>query len=172
MTDGRFENVVGAVALGLSDGLLRASQRGAPESCPSAAIALAGHIPGLSIKQLSRALRLSHPAAVRLVDRLVDHGLIVREKSEDDGRTVALFLTIRGKEVYASVLGARRSYLKGVLEVLSAEERALYLDLNSKILSRMISGEEQALSVCRLCEVEACVDCPVEEMVTLIQQNG
>lgn len=171
MTVDRSGNVLGALAVGLGDGLTRAAQRDVPESCPAAAIALAGHLPGLSIRQLSRALRLSHSATVRLVDRLADQGFVTRGRSTGDGRTAALMLTDRGAEVYTSVLGARRQYLEEVLSVLSPEERALYTDLTAKLLSQMIEKGENPLSVCRLCDVDACSDCPVEGQVLAAEQR-
>ena len=65
MSNYKAENVVGAMALMLSDALLTASQKEAAANISAAAITLIGHVPGLSIDELSQGLNLSHPGAVR-----------------------------------------------------------------------------------------------------------
>lgn len=170
MIDRKLENTVGALAIALTDGLLNAAQSPAPESIPAAAIALIGHAPGLTIRDLSSSLGMSHPGAVRLVDRLVRNNVALRSKSPSDGRTVSLNLTDHGKKLYGTVLGNRESSLTNALSSLNKRERELLQSLTEKLLRHVLSDEAHAFRVCRLCDVDVCADCPVEAEIT--QREG
>ena len=63
-----------------------------------AALIVIGYAAGLSNDMLRRIVGLSHPGAVRLVDKLVSDGLVERGPGRD-GRQVALQLTKRGRRV-------------------------------------------------------------------------
>ncbi|QQP93827.1 MarR family transcriptional regulator (plasmid) [Skermanella sp. TT6] len=161
MTNDRTANIVGALALAVVDTLLREAQAAAPEPGPAAAaISLLAHDPGMSIDRLRRALGLSHPGAVRLVDRLVADGAVVREVSDRDRRAVALHLTEAGRRTCANIRGARLHSLTKVLDLLDADERATLGMLTEKLLRGLVGTEDQAYSVCRLCDESVCADCP------------
>lgn len=173
MADPRTENIVGALALALVDTLQREVQAQAPEPGPAAAaIALIGHVPGLSIERLRKALALSHPGTVRLVDRLVEDGVVFRAPSETDRRTVALRLTPRGDAADAAILRARRSSLSAALDVLSPEEATTLCGLAEKMLRGLISHEDHAYRTCRLCEYRVCERCPVEAELLARSDGG
>jgi DNA-binding MarR family transcriptional regulator len=156
MTD-RTANIVGALALALADSLLREAQDEAPEQGPAAAaISLLRHEPGMSIDRLRRALRLSHPGAVRLVDRLAADGLVVREISERDRRAVALKLTETGLETCTKIRASRLGSLARALDVLDEEERATLGRLAEKMLRGLVESVDHAYTVCRLCDETAC----------------
>jgi DNA-binding MarR family transcriptional regulator len=163
MENAKTENVVGALVLALSDAMLRDTQGQAPEPGPAAAaITLLGHEPGMPIERLRRALRLSHPGAVRLVDRLVADGLVARHPSTSDRRAVALHLTDAGERSSAAILGARQERLARALDTLDAPERETFGRLTEKLLGGLIQDLDHAYSVCRLCDSAACTDCPVD----------
>ena len=161
MKQQRVENIVGALSLALSDDVLRATQAYAPASAPSAAIALVGHMPGMTINHMRGALGLSHPGTVRLVDRLVRDDLIQRSRSESDGRAVALTLTETGEEVCGRILSARQDTLSKAIASLNAEEREMLGRLAETMLRGILKNEEHAIEVCRLCDPAICTDCPV-----------
>jgi len=164
MKEHKIENVVGALALALSDPLHVDTQAQAPEPGPAAAaIALIGHEPGLAIEQLRRALRLSHPGAVRLVDRLAKDGLVERQASSEDRRAVALHLTHAGEASFAAILDARQKSIACALKSLSGEEREIFGRLAEKLLGSLIQNVDKAYQVCRLCDRKSCDACPVEE---------
>jgi DNA-binding MarR family transcriptional regulator len=168
MDDARTENVVGALALALSDALLRDAQDQAPEPGPAAAaIALLGHEPGMAIERLRRALGLSHPGAVRLVDRLVADGLVVRRPSPNDRRAVALYLTDAGRERCRAIQGARQRSLARALAALAPAEREALGLLAGKLLGALVENLDQAYSVCRLCDPGVCSECPVDAALQL-----
>ncbi|WP_174236533.1 MarR family winged helix-turn-helix transcriptional regulator [Stutzerimonas nosocomialis] len=158
----KIENMVGALALALSDGVLQSTQNQAPEAGPAAAaIALLGHEPGMTIERLRRALRLSHPGAVRLVDRLVAEGVVERRPSATDRRAVALHLTEAGRANCEAVLAVRQDHIAHALETLSPIELETLGLLTEKLLRGLVRDLDQAYSVCRLCDPGVCTNCPV-----------
>lgn len=170
MKSKRPENVVGALVLGLADALYREAENQAPESGQAAAvIALLRHEPGMPIELLRRALGLSHPGTVRLVDRLVASALVHRRPNPNDGRAVALYLTDAGEKSCSAILAARFRQVSRVLDTLEPDERATYERLSEKLLTAFIRDLDHAYSVCRLCDAQVCKDCPV---VCALERKG
>jgi len=163
MTTARTANLLGAVTLGMTDAL-RAACFGALEHGGETAAALAtiGLEPGLTNQRLSRILGLSHPGVVRLVDKLVAEGAVERRSHRDDARAVALHLTAAGQDCRARLLARRRHALVSVIERLSRREQAQLAALLEKILLELPRDEMHAHAICRLCEEQACKNCPVE----------
>ena len=167
----RTANVLGALALGLADEIRAASERQAREGGPApAAVTLIGHDPGLSIDRLRRALGLSHPGAVRLVDRLAADGLVERRPSARDGRAVALVLTRDGERQRDAILAERHGRLLAALQLLNRRERVQLDWLAARLLSAFVRDDGHAYAVCRLCDEKACLECPVD--AALRSRNG
>lgn len=163
MRERKIENVVGALALAVSDSMHFGTQDKAPEPGPAAsAITLLHHEPGLTIEQLRRALRLSHPGTVRLVDRLTKDGLVERRASAEDRRAVALHLTDDGEASCTAILMARRTSIACALQSLDQGERAALGRLAEKVLGGLIHNENDAYQICRLCDRLSCKACPVD----------
>ncbi|MYZ43334.1 MarR family winged helix-turn-helix transcriptional regulator [Schauerella aestuarii] len=162
MNDEKLVNIFGALALAVADDLLAEAQTEAPEAGPAAAaISLLRHEPGMSIDQLRRGLPLSHPGTVRLVDRLAEDGLVMRQTSERDRRAVALSLTQAGESACSKIRAARGESVGRALSALNAKERATFGVLVEKMLSTLVRGEDHCYAVCRLCDETACKECPV-----------
>jgi MarR family transcriptional regulator, negative regulator of the multidrug operon emrRAB len=105
-------NLLGALALAVSDGIGEATEGqadGLARSEPAALVTLA-HYPGQSVAALAGTLGLTHSGAVRLADRLVAAGW-ARRVSAGPGRTLALYLTESGR-LGASRVVARRQGLR------------------------------------------------------------
>lgn len=169
MNDMKLENIVGALSLAISDAIHQGTQQEAPEVGPAAAaLALLGHEPGMSIERLRRALRLSHPGAVRLVDRLVSQGVVERRPAETDRRTVALYLTCEGNTSCAALLAVRHERIARALEVLDPDEREILGRITEKLLRSVVQDLDQAYSVCRLCDPASCTNCPVTDAVDAV----
>ncbi len=82
----RLINLLGALATGVADRVRGAALDGTTFGGETAAaLVVVGHTPGLSINQLGRVLRLSHPGTVRLVDRLANAGHVARSLAPHDG---------------------------------------------------------------------------------------
>jgi MarR family transcriptional regulator, negative regulator of the multidrug operon emrRAB len=165
--DPALSNVVATVALSLTDRIHQATERAAGRGgqAPAALVALREFLGEGTIDQLRQALALSHSAAVRLVDRLVADGYVVRAEGRGDGRTVALVLTPAGRSAAARILAARRTAVEESLARLDEGERRNLQASLGKLLAAITESRlaERAAGrppdvgwMCRLCDFKAC----------------
>lgn len=156
-------NVLGAFAQAVTDSIEESIAKGLDQSRTSAAalVHLAKY-PDETIEALRRPLALSHPGCVRLVDRLEKRRLLSRGEGEDR-RTRALRVTPAGRAAAKRVLGRRQAALSRALATLTASERDTLGRLAGKVLATLVRDEPHALSICRICDYDACPDteCPV-----------
>jgi len=161
----RTANLLGALALAVSDRLVEAV-RFHPNQTDTAAAALhlIGAYGGCSNSELSQALRLSHPATVRLVDRLEEAGH-VRAEPGRDRRSTALHLTASGRNLVRSTGQRRASVLIDVAAALSAAQRSQFDALSEVLLSVMTTSAVEGTAICRLCNDADCPpqSCPVHQ---------
>ena len=163
MANPRSENIFGALALALSDDIVRASSGAAPEGGPAAsAIVLLGHEPGMSIAELAVGVGLTHPGAVRLVDRLVGDGMIERRAGNEDGRVRSLHLTDGGRSACQTILAARSGVIAKAVGRLTSDEVEQLERLSERLLRGLLIDDRHALRVCRLCDYGSCTRCPVD----------
>ncbi len=80
--------------------------------------------PGGSLSEAAERVGLSLPAMSRLIDGLVDRGLLTREDSAADRRRVALRITDSGRELVRTARQGALTRLSETLESLSGDERA------------------------------------------------
>lgn len=155
-----LENLLGALALSVTDVMSEAAE---PGGQLAEALVLVALRPGLSIKRLAERLRLSHPGAVRLVDRLEAAGWAARSPAADR-RAVCLTLTEAGLRELERLRNVRASRLAWVAEVLSPDERQALAPIVEKLLRRLTTDLIAAYANCRLCDTPACEarGCPVE----------
>lgn len=158
----RIANLLGATVLGLHDELAEIVEKrsGRSGEAPAALTAL-GHQPGLSNDALSRLLGLTHTGTVRLIDRLIDDGLVERRIAAHDRRGVALFLTEAGETVRRQILADRESAFAPLLSHLSAREQESLARLLGKLLTAVSRDDTHKLRICRLCDSSVCRDCPI-----------
>jgi DNA-binding MarR family transcriptional regulator len=77
----------------------------------------------ISLVELNRHVLLSQPAMSRMVDRLVERGLIRRERAVEDGRSIRLSLSPAGAEAQRRVgLGHGLEVARVVSSRLSRED--------------------------------------------------
>jgi DNA-binding MarR family transcriptional regulator len=161
----RTANLLGALACEVAD-RLRRDLRHHPNETDSAAAALniIGFYQGCSNARLSRALRLSHPATVRLVDKLELAGL-VESRTGDDRRSVSLHLTSAGKSRLSQILSERCAALEEVIGGLTRAERRQLDALAERLLHKLTTSTDAADYICRLCDEIACPPdrCPVHQ---------
>ncbi len=159
----RDMNIVGALALAIADSIALATDNIVAERGPAAAaLMLAAHLPGMSIDTLRTGVALSHPGAVRLVDRLETAGLIERRTSDEDGRRVALHLTAAGEAAAAAIARGRQSAVARALALLPAAEQAAFAQTCETLLAALVTSNSEALRICRLCNEQVCSACPVD----------
>ena len=157
----RRDNMLGAFVLSVSDRLRRETEEsiGHTGASPAALIMIA-QFPGRSIEFLRQAIDLSHPATVRVVDRLVEQGL-VRRRAGGGGPAVALTATAAGKRQARRILQVRQNVIADSLPKLSREESDALVAILEKALGHL-SGSP-GTTHCRLCDMKRCPrsDCPV-----------
>jgi MarR family transcriptional repressor of emrRAB len=161
----RTANLLGALAGEVSNRLERLLKHH-PNQTDSAAAALntIALYEGCSNTQLSRTLRLSHPATVRLVDKLEAEGAVER-RDADDKRAVALYLTRRGRARAKDLLVSRCEALRDIVNPLSIREREQLSRLLEKLLRPLVTIPQDGDYICRLCDSVACPpnNCPVHQ---------
>ena len=68
----------------------------------------------LKLSELHSLLLVEKSTTTRLVDPLVRHGLVVREKAEDDCRAINLRLTPKGEEAHRQVCRCMDGFVQSV----------------------------------------------------------
>lgn len=162
MNPQRIVNLVGAMALSLTDEIATRTEALTPRDEPAAAIAIIGRSPAVTIRALSVDLGRSHAATVRLVDRLAADQLVVRRKSPLDGRAVELRLTADGELVHQRILAARHDRLGEILAALTETDRTYLGSIAEKVLVAIATGNRMTGKMCRLCDAEQCRTCPID----------
>ncbi|MBA5776397.1 winged helix-turn-helix transcriptional regulator [Stappia sp. F7233] len=160
------ENILGALALAVADRLNRLAEEGSGCS-QGGAIALTqiGQRDRPAIEDLRACLDVdTHSAATRVVARLEADDLVAKTKDPKDGRYAHLMLTEKGKRLQETVLAEREHFLRGVLDILSEEERQTFEALVFKLLSGLPFDVRACDRTCRLCDTRVCSgdDCPVQ----------
>jgi MarR family transcriptional repressor of emrRAB len=159
----RTANLLGATAVVVADAMRASTEEvtGLGGAVPGALVTIHA-FRGQSIEELRRALGLSQPGAVRLVDRLSAEGWVERRPGPD-ARAVALVLTPIGRRVARRLLDERAGALARLLEPLSAAQREeLTGGLEALLHARGREGRDPR-HVCRLCERAVCERCPVAQ---------
>lgn len=160
MTD-RLANLLGAVGLAVADRIEATAREVLSRAGETpAALVVIGYGQGPSNDQLRRILGLSHPGAVRLVDRLVGDGLVERRVGRDK-RAIALHLTERGMTLRETLLEGRLAAMRPLLTRYSDAEGQALTDLLEKLLSSIATTHLERCTVCRLCDNRVCTDCPI-----------
>ena len=157
-------NVIGTLALTVVDridiGTARVARHGA--NAPAALVTLLWY-PDRPIAFLADRLRITHPGAVQLVDRLERDALVERIPGAD-GRTKLLALTRRGEQVALDVLAERRGVLDRAVATLDDSQVRAVADAVGTMLEALTDDLLTSEYMCRICDELACPDrrCPVE----------
>lgn len=165
-SDEHLVNIVGALALAVSDAVESATDEASEQTgaTPAALVSLLDLLAGHSVDDLRRAVDVTHSGGVRLIDRLVRDDLAER-RAGADARSVAIVLTTRGKRLARRTQAARLSAVTDVLDVLDDRERADLTAITEKLIGAVVSrrledrsgGEEpRGGYLCRLCDPVAC----------------
>jgi MarR family transcriptional repressor of emrRAB len=165
MDGDRLANLLGVTALAAADRLRGAAVDGLglAGSAPAALVHLQAW-PGEPLEALRRALGISQPATVRLVDQLAASGHVER-RSGPDRRTRALHLTPSGERAADALLTRRAKPLHELLGALSPAEQAALEPLLERLVAALADDRPGAVHACRLCDRRACTrdrGCPLE----------
>lgn len=165
MNDAQLSNLLGALALALSDAQDAAarSASGLGSSACSALVVLSFY-PGTPIRTLADILGLTHSVVVRLTEDLAIRGLVEREAGSKDKRQVHVRLSPSGAQAAEAILEARRTTLGAVLRQVPKEAHPALGDAVSHMLVALTQSRAAADHICRLCDEDACPQdrCPVE----------
>jgi MarR family transcriptional repressor of emrRAB len=157
----RTANLLGVVGLAIADRIEATARNILSHAGETpAALVVIGYGLGPSNEQLRRILGLSHPGAVRLVDRLVADGLVERSKGRDN-RAIALYLTDAGHVLRQDVLKGRLAAIRPLLQPLTEDERETLALLVHKMLAALPTTDLERCHLCRLCDDSVCTDCPI-----------
>ena len=157
-------NVLAAWALDAHDALAAAAGDLGLDQRQLAALTLVGEYEGCSIDWLRRRVGLSHPGAVRLVDRLERDRFVRRSRA--GGREVGLSLTPQAQRVLERWHAAREAAIEGLLAGLDPGQRAALAETLAVAIARRHRSRPQADALCRTCDWPACGDdCPVDRSV-------
>jgi len=77
---------------------------------------------------LSQLLSVAMPTMTAMIDRLIQIGLVKRERDERDRRVVLVRLTPEGKKVIDTLMVIRRQEIEKLLQALTHEEVNLFLN--------------------------------------------
>jgi DNA-binding MarR family transcriptional regulator len=119
--------------------------------------------PGRSIGFLAHRLRISHPGAVQLVDRLAASDLVQRVPAPD-GRSRSLELTEQGERIAEAVLRQRMLVLETATAALDDRACRRLAEVMEQMLEALTDDLLTSEFMCRMCDELACPDdrCPVE----------
>lgn len=153
-------NVIGAWSLAVADAIQRSTEAvaGIAGAAPAALVAVAAD-PDMSIDELRRVLDLTHPGAVRLVDRLEGRGWIERRPGR--GRTVHLRLSAHGHDIHRQLLEARHEAIAALTKTLDPAALRCIAQLVAPSLTAASTDTDRLRHLCRLCRRSDCDPCPV-----------
>ncbi len=89
------------------------------------------------MSQISEYVNSSMSTATGIVERLVQRGYLVRERSEADRRIVLVTLTEQGKAFVAELKRLAFSYIRAALGALTAAEQKSLLNIVTKIVGAL-----------------------------------
>ncbi len=119
--------------------------------------------PNCSIRHLAEGLSVSHPAAVKLVERLVRKELITRQESSQDRRVVELALSPRGANCVAQVREARARLMEEIVADMPPEATdQLSLGLHAFVCAA-VKDRATAQTICLHCGLEHVPECLVQQ---------
>jgi DNA-binding MarR family transcriptional regulator len=107
---------------------------------------------------LQFALGLSQPASVRLVDRLVEAGVVARRRRAGD-RRVWLRLTAKGRRAAGSLLDREREPVEAALRYALPDRADLsrFVAALDQVAMAVLGDTTDPARFCRACDVAACL---------------
>ena len=154
-------NLLGVVGLAVADRIEESAREILKHVGETpAALVVIGYDLGPTNDQLRTVLGLSHSGTVRLVDRLVKDGLVVRRQGSSK-REIALYPTKKGKLLREQILAERLNSIRPLLDPLTNQERETLDQLLHKVLASMETTDMERRTLCRLCDNRVCENCPI-----------
>ena len=92
--------------------------------------------------ELVRHLPVDPARISRLVNTLVDGGLLIRRRTREDRRIVMLRLSDRGRELISSMMEDLTRYNASLIDGIGADELQVFLHVTSQIIANLDAMEE------------------------------
>ena len=92
--------------------------------------------------ELGRLLPVDPARISRLVNDLVDKGLLRRRRTREDRRIVMLRLSEEGRELTSRIIGMLRGYSTRLTEGVGADEMQVFLRVADQIIANLDAMEE------------------------------
>jgi DNA-binding MarR family transcriptional regulator len=109
------------------------------------------HPDNKNVTSIARRLQVAQPTATRVVNSLVERGLVERERCEADRRKIKLSLTDRGREITRDINEISQTLIEAVGELSDGRQKELNQDL-VKIAGRLQSqGHISIALTCQYC---------------------
>lgn len=86
-----------------------------------------------TMNELATEMRLHGTTLTRMVDSLVEKGLVARRQDTGDRRVVRVSLSRRGREIAGRLQGAKREFFAAAFAALSDDERDAILKAMRKL---------------------------------------
>jgi MarR family transcriptional regulator, organic hydroperoxide resistance regulator len=83
--------------------------------------------PAVSQIALANELSMDRASMMAIVDRLEERGLVVRKRSAEDGRRQELYVTAKGRKVFAQAKTAIQDHEKWIMTKFSKAELAAFV---------------------------------------------
>ncbi len=99
------------------------------------------HKPGSSQQQISDRLLVVKSNTSAIINKLIDRGLIQRQKNASDGRQYDLYLTAAGEQQLQQSMGVQIEVIQAMTAVMSDEE----IQANLEIMERVYHSLDQLL---------------------------
>ena len=93
-----------------------------------------------SMSELSNRLKITPGVTTRMVDRLLEKGLVERERDQVDRRMVRVSPSKRGREYAEKMAGYYREKIKAIFRGVSMDEREEFLMFLQKINQQLEEG--------------------------------
>lgn len=93
--------------------------------------------PGCSLQQLADDMEILKPAASKVLQKLIQSDLVVKESDVHDARRYCLSLSQRGEDVFMSLKSAAQSQDQEILGHFTEEERTQMFLLMEKLLQKV-----------------------------------
>lgn len=104
-----------------------------------------------SVGDMAQGLGTTHPAVVKLVDRLRKKGLVERTESEIDRRVSLVELTEGGRELVGKILSKRTEALARALESMEQKHLEDVMRGLERLLAAVLHDQGSVESICLHC---------------------
>jgi MarR family transcriptional regulator, organic hydroperoxide resistance regulator len=101
-----------------------------------------------TLSDLAHDLCISAPSASSIVDRMEEHGYVVRARDSIDRRVVHVSISAEGRSVIEEIMGVKRDHSRRVLEVMTENELETvlqFVDVLRSALERLGTREPSAV---------------------------